>query len=264
MMIAPLLSKDCPVLLVGAPGCGKTALVRAAADHVEVILTSAMVEEDIAGLPYREGAEEHRTIPGAIARLIAADAAGKKTILFLDEIDKARRSVADTLLTLVASRRAGEVPLPAATAIVAAANPADRAGGDGVSEAMRSRFAVVPFAPDVAAWAAWARATYRSSWAQAVIDAVDVGELPLLDDTRADDELAARTTCPRTLALALATIDRLGADDELATMTLLSGLLTPSVASRVAHYRPTASVPSLARTCRRAARARTAPEPIRL
>lgn len=261
MNIAAMISPTCPVLLVGPPGVGKTAAVAAAAAHVEVLLASAMVEEDIAGLPYREGAREHRTIPAAVQRLLDADASGQSTILFIDEIDKARRSVADTLLTLVSSRRAGHTLLPALTAIVAAANPADRSGGDGISEAMRARFAVVRYTPDLPRWCAWARGQYGSPWARAVIEAIEVGELPLLDDAPADDELDARTTCPRTLALALATIDRLGDTPE--TLVLLSGLLTVSVATRLSQYRPDTAVDTVATVARTLARRRRV-EPIRL
>src|SRR6267142_4440705 len=102
-----------PILMIGAPGIGKTARVLQAFDHVEVLLASAMVEEDIAGLPYKDkNGIEHRTVPCAIHNLYLADKEGKTTCLFLDEMDKARRSVADTLLTLVQSRRVGNNKLP--------------------------------------------------------------------------------------------------------------------------------------------------------
>jgi hypothetical protein len=52
-----------PILYVGAPGVGKTAVIRSRYDHCEVLLLSSQTEEDIAGIPYQEGGNEKRTIP---------------------------------------------------------------------------------------------------------------------------------------------------------------------------------------------------------
>ena len=71
-----------PILYVGPPGVGKTAVVRDGYEHTEVLLLSASVEEDIAGLPYRDGVYERRTTPGFIERIQQAVKEGKKTALF--------------------------------------------------------------------------------------------------------------------------------------------------------------------------------------
>lgn len=222
-------SPDVPVLLVGAPGVGKTARVKAHFGHAEIVLTSTLVEEDIGGLPYREGAYDYRTIPAIFRRLNEASAAGQTTVLFLDELDKARRSVADTLLTLVASRQVGNAKLPDDTCIVAAANPPEFGGGDGISEAMGSRFSIVNYVPDIAAWADWA-STQLAGASRAIIDAVRKGKMPIFDIT--GEGLERRITSPRTLTLALRAIDRLGPDN-VAVETLINGLLTPAVASQM-------------------------------
>jgi hypothetical protein len=227
-----LFSPSVPVLLVGAPGVGKTASVQAQFDHAEVVLTSTLVEEDISGLPYREGDYDYRTIPALFRRLHDAANAGRSTVLFLDELDKARRSVADTLLTLVASRKVGSAELPASTCIAAAANPPEFGGGDGISEAMISRFAVIDYVPDVCAWAAWATGQFDTLTSGCVIDAVRSGEVPVFDMT--GEGLDRRITSPRTIAMALRALEAHGGDNPVFD-ALIRGLLTPATASQILH-----------------------------
>lgn len=222
-----LFFSNVPVLLVGAPGTGKTAMVLDRFDHCEVMLSSSMVEEDVAGIPYRDGKYDYRTIPASIRRLQEAAENGKTTCLFLDELDKARRSVADTLLTLVASRRCGETLLPESTCIVAACNPPEFGGGDGIGDAMISRFCVIEHVPDVGAWARWAYDRFKSDTSKRVIKRVESGELPLIECT--GEGLSRRITSPRTIALALSCVDA-GRGD---IARVLRGLLTPSAASQI-------------------------------
>lgn len=227
-----LFSPDVPVLLIGAPGVGKTARVQAYFDHAEVVLTSTLVEEDIAGLPYRDGDYDYRTIPGIFRRLQDAANDGKSTVLFLDELDKARRAVADTLLTLVASRRVGSASLPAGTCIVAAANPPEYGGGDGISDAMLSRFSAVDYVPDVCEWSDWAEMQFNIPEAKMVISSVRNGELTIFD--MVGDGLSKRITSPRTLTMALKALERVGLEDG-GFDTVIRGLLTPAAASQIMH-----------------------------
>lgn len=258
-----IFSPAVPVLLIGAPGTGKTAQVQAKFDHTEVVLTSTLVEEDIAGLPYREGDYDYRTVPGIFRRLQDADAEGKTTALFLDELDKARRSVADTLLTLVASRRVGNASLPENTCIVAAANPPEFGGGDGISDAMISRFATIDYVPDVCAWADWASMQFTSDQAYRVIDAVRCGEMPIFDMT--SEGLNRRITSPRTLTMALRALQQHGITD--AFDAIVRGLLTPATASQMLYLAQDANSEVLSRastSVRRAAIRSEKPPVLRL
>lgn len=221
-----------PTLWIGPPGVGKTA---GAADrlrgyhgtpssspvHVEVLLASACVAEDIAGIPVACDGKEVRLVQPWLVRLRAAAARGVPTMLFLDELDKARRDVADTLLTLVASRHtaAGEA-LPADTVIEAAANPPEWGGGDGISMPMLSRFCVRAFAVDPII--VRDRVAKLGAVGAAVAAAISESEFPLVD--AAGEGLDWRLTCPRTLELACMTG---GTADEL------SGLLTPLAVSAI-------------------------------
>lgn len=259
-----LFSPEVPVLLIGAPGIGKTASVHAHFDYVEVMLASTMVEEDIAGLPYREGAYDYRTVPAMFRRLAEAASAGKTTALFVDELDKARRSVADTLLTLFVSRGIGEASLPTDTCIVAAGNPPEFGGGDGISEAMQSRFATVDFEPDVAQWSSWAEKNFSTAPALALINAIRTGEMPIFDMT--GEGLSRRISAPRTIKLALCALERHGAAS-IAFETLARGLLTPAVASQILHlvrYQQNDVMTTAIDSAKRGMVKRSSIEPVRL
>lgn len=213
-----------PVLLVGPPGVGKTATTFSNYDYVEVLLLSACTEEDIAGIPYQVKGREFRTQPPFIQRL--KEAKGTRC-LFLDELDKARRSVADTLLSLVQNpERFG---LDSDIQIMAAANPPEWGGGDGISKAMQSRFSVVTFTPSVKDWQEYIERKFDNAGASKVAARVVSGEIPLLDVT--GEDYAWRLTCPRTLDRALEVMTASLPWDK--KVTYVQGLLTPNAASGV-------------------------------
>lgn len=212
-----------PILYVGAPGVGKTATIREKYDYCEVLLLSSQTEEDIAGIPYREGALEHRTIPPFIQRL--QEAKGTKC-LFLDEIDKARREVADTLLTLVTHPESFGIPND--TDIVAAANPPEWGGGDGLSLPMMNRFSVIQFNPDFDAWSKYIVDKYgKSPFISEVLSKIAHKELPFLESN--GEGLNWRMTSPRSIdyALSVCTIEK----DSDYLHNLVKGLVTPNFAS---------------------------------
>ena len=215
-----------PILYLGAPGIGKTAIVESKFDHIEKVLLSTKREEDVAGRPYRDGHKERTTMPEMFESLESADKKGMTTCLFLDEIDKARQEVADTLLTLVQSRKIGMWKLPENTKIIAAANPPEWGGGDGVSMAMQSRFSVINFKPDVSLWCEWARKKFKDKRLHKFISKIESGECPLLETT--GEGWTWRLTCPRSLDNAMQAVFMYNGDELL---DVISGLLTPNAAS---------------------------------
>lgn len=213
-----------PKLLVGATGIGKTEMTEAKYDYVEKLLTSSMVEEDIAGLIYREGAEERRTIPAFIQRIKKAVANGKKTCLFLDEVDKGRREVVDTLLTLITHQE--NYGIPKEVDIVLACNPPEWGGGDGISIPLLNRVSVINVVPDISSWCDWIKSKYSHPFVDLVVERVESGEIPLLETT--GEHLERRITSPRSLTHAIDCYLTLSPNE---AREMSDGMLTPNVSS---------------------------------
>lgn len=212
-----------PILYVGAPGTGKTATVQAQYDHCEILLLSSQAEEDIAGIPYRDGLYEKRTIPAYIQRLQQAKGI---TCLFLDELDKARREVADTLLTLITNPCA--FGIPEETEIVAAANPPEWGGGDGISQPMLNRFSVINFAPNFDNWKTYMLQKYGvNEFLNLMIKKLEVREIPFLEAN--GEGLNWRMTSPRSLENVIKVCLYETSNIDI----LIKGLVTPNAASGI-------------------------------
>jgi len=165
-LLMACIDSNTPVLLMGAPGTAKTATIEALAAargnvHLEVVIASAQDPTTILGIPmpsadrkYTEG-----TIPGWARRINAADAEGKETWLFMDELTSVPPIVAGPLLGVIQSRRSDSWTLPGSTRIIAAANPPDLAvGGYALQPAMANRWTHLRWDADAEAWTAWADA----------------------------------------------------------------------------------------------------------
>lgn len=160
------------VLVWGPPGVGKSSAIAAMAGHldwhVEALVGSVREASDFGGLPMRGERGVVLAAPAFAYRIIDADAAGRRSVLFLDELTTATPSVQAAMLRVVLDRVVGDVALPASTAIVAAANPGDLAAdGHDLAPALANRFCHLDWALDAGAWAAgmvggWAGASVPS------------------------------------------------------------------------------------------------------
>ena len=142
------ISARIPVLLWGAPGEGKTAVVESAAQggwHVETLIVSHYEPSDFAGLPVI-GKDGSVTLapPGWATRLAAVDG---PSIAFFDEFSTASPALQAAALRPLTHFEVGALQLPETVSFVAAANPADIAAcGWELAAPTASRFAHLDWA----------------------------------------------------------------------------------------------------------------------
>lgn len=141
--------------LWGDPGIGKSAaieaLARAQGVPCETVLGSLCEPADIGGLPVvGDGQTEHQLSPPPWARRLREAEAG---VLFLDELTTVPPAVQAAMLGVVFGRRVGNLRLPAAVQVIAAANPPDRAAdGQELPAPMANRLLHIDYAPTAEAW----------------------------------------------------------------------------------------------------------------
>lgn len=159
MSFVPLLNRCCykcsqPLAIVSAPGYGKTSIIEKwCADNnlpLVKLLASSMDETDIGGIIVAKDDSATQLTPNWSKVL------QNRGVLFLDEINTARKEVTDTLLTMVQSRQFpnGE-KIGEGVLIIAAMNPAEMCDNYDLSPAMISRFMWVRQTMSVSQFLAW-------------------------------------------------------------------------------------------------------------
>src|ERR671928_1425190 len=143
-----------PVLLWGAPGTGKTSVVRAMADALgwpcETVIAAIREPSDFAGLPVVTEGDVRMAPPRWAQRLAAAG----RGLLFLDEISTAPPAVQAALLRVVLEGVVGHLDLPDGVVVVAAANPPEQAAdGWDLSAPLANRFVHLDWTVEPAAFA---------------------------------------------------------------------------------------------------------------
>ncbi len=141
------------VCLWGDPGIGKSSLIQAAAaaDGVpcEIVIGSLREPSDFAGLPVVAD-DGVRLEPPAWAKRLHDAQAG---YLFIDELSTSPPAVQAAMLGVALERRIGDLVLPRAVQVVAAANPPERAAdGWDLSPPLANRFLHISYTPEVDRW----------------------------------------------------------------------------------------------------------------
>jgi len=170
---------EAPLLIYGAPGVGKTEIVKAVLKEVQgkdarmLDFQLSLKEHDDFFLPsYEVNDKGEKTaaidIPksylpvykpsGDAKKDAAADAACGRGLIFLDELTQAKPQVQAVMLKLCQDRVLGEeYKLGSGWNFIAAANrEADEVGGYDLNKALANRFFIVNYEPTVKTWRQWA------------------------------------------------------------------------------------------------------------
>jgi len=151
-----LIESKIPTFLWGAPGIGKSSIIKQIAHDMEIecidLRLSLMDPTDLKGIPFYEK-ESHTALwapPSFLPRT-------GKGILFLDELNSAAPAVQASAYQLILDRKVGEYTLPDGWAIVAAGN---REGDRGVvyrlPSPLANRFVHIEMEVSVEDWREWA------------------------------------------------------------------------------------------------------------
>jgi hypothetical protein len=155
-VLRTLLTQQWPAFIWGAPGIGKSSIVRSVAAEAALpvidLRASLLDPTDLRGIPAIENGRAVWCPPTFLPR-----PEDKPGVLFLDEVNAAPPLVQAGLYQLVLDRRVGEYELPNGWWIVAAGNrQQDRAVTFRMSSALANRFMHLDLEVDIADWREWA------------------------------------------------------------------------------------------------------------
>lgn len=213
-LVRTFITAKHPVMLLGAPGTGKTAQIkRLAADagaHLEVVILATSDPTDIGGwLALDARGVVQQSAPPWARRLRQALDDGRPAWLFLDEITCAPPSVQAAALGIVWKPFVAGLDL-SGIVVVAAGNPPESAADQGIlSQPLASRMAHVPWTVDVREWAAgeltaWGEpCSAARARAAASVTAYLMHNHSALAPTPNAEQSSTAHPCPRTWSMAI-------------------------------------------------------------
>lgn len=151
-----------PVFLWGAPGIGKSSLVRSFADSLGLecvtLLGTQLAPEDLIGVPQIVGDRSRFAPPETIARQ-------EPYCLFLDELNASSPEVQKAFYSLILDRRIGTYELPAGSVVIGAGNRAtDNALARPMPSALVNRMIHVHLRASPDDWLSWAAMSGIHPW----------------------------------------------------------------------------------------------------
>jgi len=157
-VIDKLIDRQLPVFVWGAPGIGKSSIVKQIAEYKELefldLRLSLLDPTDLKGIPFFNA----KTQEGVWAKpsFLPSDS-DSKGILFLDEINTAPPAVQASAYQLILDRKVGEYELPKGWSIIAAGNREnDRGVVYRMPPPLANRFVHFEMEVDFDDWKAWA------------------------------------------------------------------------------------------------------------
>ncbi|MCF0220255.1 MAG: AAA family ATPase [Muribaculaceae bacterium] len=145
------------IMLVGRHGIGKSQILTSyyAAKGMKVIalfLGQMSDPGDLIGLPHKD--EQTGKTEFLPPYWFPVD--GKPIVLFLDELNRARPEVLQTVMDLVLNRKLAGRPLPEGSRIISAVNDGEEYQLTDLDPALVSRFNIYTFRPTPEEWLLWA------------------------------------------------------------------------------------------------------------
>lgn len=144
-------------ILVGGHGKGKTEVVRQWSaengyDLIEVRLGQMSDSADLIGVPHIKDGVTYFARPSFLP-------SKKKTVIFLDEINRAHKDLIQAVFQLILEKKIHEYELPEDCHVIAACNPdtEDYTVLDFKDKAYSDRFCYIDFNPSVEEWLAYGR-----------------------------------------------------------------------------------------------------------
>ncbi|MCX4748456.1 MoxR family ATPase [Kitasatospora sp. NBC_01287] len=152
-----------PVFLWGAPGIGKSSLVREFADSLGLecvsLIGTQLAPEDLIGVPQITPQGRSRFCP---PESIARD---EPYCLFLDELNAATPDVQKAFYSLILDRRIGSYELPPGSIVIGAGNRAtDGALARPMASALVNRLVHVHLRASAGDWLKWAHGSGIHPW----------------------------------------------------------------------------------------------------
>jgi hypothetical protein len=151
-----------PVFLWGAPGIGKSSLVRAFAESLGLecvtLLGTQLAPEDLIGVPQIVDGRSRFAPPESVAR-------PEPYCLFLDELNASSAEVQKAFYSLILDRRIGTYELPRGSVVIGAGNRAtDNALARTMPSALLNRLVHVHLRASSTDWLDWAGAAGIHPW----------------------------------------------------------------------------------------------------
>lgn len=146
------------ILLVGRHGIGKSQILteyytRQGLSVVPLFLGQMSDPGDLLGLPVRDNSSGHTVfMPPHWWPLD-----GRPVALFLDELNRARPEILQSVHDLALNRTLASRRLPEGSAVLSAVNAGEEYQVNDLDPALASRFNIYELAPEVDEWIAWAR-----------------------------------------------------------------------------------------------------------
>lgn len=168
------------IMLVGQHGIGKSEILNEYFSSQGMTVISLFLGQmsdpgDLIGLPCKE--EQTGRTNFMPPYWFPVD--GKPIVLFLDELNRARPEILQTVMDLALNRKLAGKPLPRGSRIISAVNAGDQYQLTDLDPALVSRFNIVNFKPTAEEWLLWAR---KSGLDERVISFIDTNRIWLDKD----------------------------------------------------------------------------------